>query len=367
MPSNVSASSSETFDFLLLGAGIIGMALARELSLAGVRVGLLERGQCGQGASRAAAGMLAVSGFPHDSPLAPLARAAGELYPEFLRQLEAETGMQCDYRRIGTLAAQAAVERHGGNPAELAAMPPGAEPELRAQGAWYSLPGDHSVNPRALCDMLLRSLRSRGVAIFENTAAQSVAARPRGGFTVATSRGAMAADQVVFTSGAWTAEISGGRLPVTPCRGQMLALEGRPELLRHVLLGPDVYLVPQSSGRILAGSTLEYAGFDQNPDAATLMRLRRAAIALAPALEPLPTVETWAGLRPDTSDHLPLLGEAGAPGLWSATGHYRDGILLAPITARLMAALVRGRKPEIELSPFAPARLQSASGRAKTS
>ncbi len=304
--------------------------------------------------------MLAVSGFPSSSPLVPLALASGELYPEFVRQLEAETGMQCGYRQIGTFASQAAIERHGGDPAAHEPMPPLAEPELRSAGAWYSLPADHCLNPRLLCEMLLASLRRRGVSVVENCAAAAIEPRPQGGFTVTAAPQSYIADQVIVTSGAWSSRLAGVFLPVIPCKGQIHALEAPPDLLRHVLLGPDVYLVPQSQGRILAGSTMEYTGYDDRTDPETLARLRRSAVALLPALDSARTLETWAGLRPDTSDHLPLLGEAGQPGLWAATGHYRDGILLAPITARLLSSLVRGLRPEFDLAPFAPARFAPA-------
>jgi len=140
----------------------------------------------------------------------------------------------------------------------------------------------------------------------------------------------------------------------------MLAVVGaRHDVLRHVIRAPEVYLVPRSDGRILIGATVEEAGYDKRTEADTIQRLHRAAIRMIPALEQARVLEAWAGLRPGTPDDLPILGAASTPGYFVATGHFRDGILLAPVTAHVMAQVITGAKPEHDLSAFSPDRFQS--------
>jgi glycine oxidase len=146
--------------------------------------------------------------------------------------------------------------------------------------------------------------------------------------------------------------------PARPVKGQMLAVAA-PRRLQHVIRAPDVYLVPRTDGRILIGSTLEDAGYDKRTDPATIQRMHKAAMSLIPALEGARLLEDWAGLRPGTPDDLPILGATSIPGYFVATGHYRDGIMLAPITARLMAQVIVGENREYDISSFSPARFHS--------
>ena len=137
----------------------------------------------------------------------------------------------------------------------------------------------------------------------------------------------------------------------------MLSLVGAArDLVRHVIRAPEVYLVPRSDGRILAGATVEEAGYDKRTDVDTIQRMHKAAIDLVPALTGARMLESWAGLRPGSPDNLPILGATQTPGYFIATGHFRDGILLAPITAHVMAQVITGATPEHEISPFSPAR-----------
>jgi glycine oxidase len=135
----------------------------------------------------------------------------------------------------------------------------------------------------------------------------------------------------------------------------MLAVAA-PRLLQHVIRAPEVYLVPRSDGRVLIGSTLEDAGYDKRTDTSVIQRMHRAAIGLIPALERARVLEDWAGLRPGTPDDLPILGATSTPGYFVATGHFRDGILLAPVTAHVMAQVITGMQPDYEISAFSPAR-----------
>ena len=160
-------------------------------------------------------------------------------------------------------------------------------------------------------------------------------------------------------AGAWAGSFSTHHFPTRPVKGQMLAVaSAQHDLVRHVIRTPEVYLVPRSDGRIVIGSTLEEAGFDKRIDADTIQHLHQAAIRLVPTLEAARVLEAWAGLRPGTPDDLPILGATNTPGYFVATGHFRDGILLTPVTALVMAQVITGAKPDYDISAFAPLRFQ---------
>jgi glycine oxidase len=174
---------------------------------------------------------------------------------------------------------------------------------------------------------------------------------------VTTDKTSYGAPAVVNCAGAWAGQVSPHAFPTRPVKGQMLSVVGAPRaLLRHVVRAPEVYLVPRSDGRILIGATVEEAGYDKGIDADTIHRMHQAAIALVPALSQARVLQAWAGLRPGTPDNLPILGATQTPGYFVATGHFRDGILLAPVTAHLMAQIVTGARPEYDVSPFSPGR-----------
>jgi glycine oxidase len=162
---------------------------------------------------------------------------------------------------------------------------------------------------------------------------------------------------VVNCAGAWAGQIRPLELPARPVKGQMVCfVMPRRDVLRHVVRSPEIYLIPRSDGRLLAGATVEEAGFDKRTVAETIQRLRQAAIVMLPALEQARVLEDWAGLRPGTPDSLPILGETSVPGYFAATGHFRDGILLAPVTAHIMRRVVTGQDPGFDLVPFSMAR-----------
>jgi len=166
---------------------------------------------------------------------------------------------------------------------------------------------------------------------------------------------ALRADAVVVAAGSWSGLVQGVPLDprvVRPLRGQMLQLQTRLPLMRHILVSPEGYLVPRADGRVIAGSTMEFAGFDKQVTAEGLARILALALRLCPALGAAAVDSHWAGFRPYTEDHLPLLGPGPLPGLFLATGHFRNGILLTPITARLVAQCVLGERPSVDLTPF---------------
>ena len=317
-----------TWDAIVIGAGLIGLAVARELNGGGLRVLLVEQGEAGREASWAGAGMLAAEQIPQPSPLRLLALASARMYAEYCAQLRAETGQDVEYRQIGTLAADGTV--------------------------WP----DHCVDNRRLVAALRTATERRGITLLEHTAVSAVSPAG-GGWCVRGGEREWVGRQVVNAAGAWAGQIAGAALPVRPRKGQILAVQGPAGLLPRVRMGEGVYLVPRGDGRIVIGATMEDVGFSKALDPRQLAALHARAVALAPAIAGLPVVEQWAGLRPGTPDDLPLLG-AIAPGLWAAAGHFRDGILLAPVTAKILAALLLGVPPDFDLKAFAPLRFGTA-------
>ena len=174
---------------------------------------------------------------------------------------------------------------------------------------------------------------------------------------VATNKTSFLAQKVVNCAGAWSGQIAPHVFPTRPVKGQMLCLASPSRnLLKHVIRSPEVYLIPRSDGRIIVGTTVEEAGFDKRTDVATIQRLHRAAVTLVPELRNAKILEDWAGLRPGTPDTLPILGPTPTPGYFVATGHFRDGILLAPISAQVMADVITGANCNHDLKAFSPAR-----------
>jgi glycine oxidase len=177
--------------------------------------------------------------------------------------------------------------------------------------------------------------------------------------SVSTTKTRFAAAKVVNCAGAWSGQIGPQTFPTRPVKGQMLCLAMPSRtLLKHVIRSPKAYLIPRSDGRLLVGATAEEAGFDKRTNPATIQDFHRAAIELVPKLRDAKILEDWAGLRPGTPDALPILGATSTPGYYVATGHFRDGILLAPITAQVMTAVIEGHTPEHDLTAFSPARFR---------
>jgi glycine oxidase len=273
--------------------------------------------------------------------------------------LEVESGMRVDLRDHGTIYFPAQAESE---PAMYgAALLPAQLAELEPSLAGFTGPSiflkERSVDPRALTAAAVKTARNRGVDFSSGDAVTAVNLSDDHVTGVTTVKTAFLASKVVNCAGAWSGQIGPQAFPTRPVKGQMLCLAMHPrELIRHVIRTPDVYLIPRSDGRLLVGATVEEAGFDKRVDAATIKRLHQAALALAPKLADARILENWAGLRPGTPDALPILGATSTPGYYVATGHFRDGILLAPITAKGMADVIAGTACQFDLSPFSPAR-----------
>jgi glycine oxidase len=276
-------------------------------------------------------------------------------------ELELESGVHVDLRDHGTIvfpAPEDVYERPGFTLASLLPVPLAElEPALAdpQRPAFYLK--ERSVDPRALCTAAWKAAKRRGIDFSSGDEVTSVTVSHGRATGVRTIKTAFHADKVVNCAGAWSGQIPPHTFPTRPVKGQMLCLlMPSPTLLNHVVRSPEVYLIPRSDGRLLVGATVEEAGFDKRTDIATMQRFHRVALDLVPALREGKILEDWAGLRPGTPDALPILGPTATPGYYVATGHFRDGILLAPITADIMAAVMEGQTPAYDLVPFSPAR-----------
>ena len=349
----------KSWDVIIVGGGIIGLSLAIALRRRGARVLVVERGEPGREASYAAGGMLVDCSLETPSALQPLAVASARMYPEFAHEIEVESGAKVDLRDQGTLfipPAEHVHERPGFTMAELLPAPLSElEPELRAERAFYLK--ERSVDPRALSSAATKAAKNLGTDFSSGDPVNAVDLSHGRVNGVTTTKTSFLAPKVVICAGAWSGQIPPYAFPTRPVKGQMLCLAMPSRtLLKHVIRSPKAYLIPRSDGRLLVGATVEEAGFDKRTDPDTIQRLHRAALELVPKLREARMLEDWAGLRPGTPDGLPILGVTETPGCYVATGHFRDGILLAPITAKLMCAVIEGTTPELDLGAFSPSR-----------
>ena len=357
-------------DVAIIGGGLIGLSIAWRLAQAGRAVTVVERDTVGSGASLAATGMLAPAAEhePGSDPLLPLALESLRRWPAFRDELEAASGRAIDYRTDGTLVLAIGrdevdrlrfrydLQRRSGVAAEWIAGTEvrRREPALRPSvTAGVFCPQDHQVDPRLVMEALVAACRAGGVRIVEGacvTALDWTGGRVTG---LSTAKGALRAETVILASGAWSGE--GGllpdalALPVRPLKGQSLALKTTPRTgtLTHMVWTEQVHMAPKGDGHLIVGATVEDCGFRPGVTAGGLYALLEGARRVLPGIEEMEVQAVWSGFRPTSDDDAPILGEI-APGLVVATGHHRNGYLLAPVTADAVAALVQtGTLPEI--------------------
>ena len=356
----------KSWDVIIIGGGIIGLSLAISLRRQGLQVLIVERGEPGREASHAAAGMLAGSGTEIPTALRILAEASARLYPEFAHELEDESGVRVDLRDQGTIListeGQFLEAAEPLSSERLLALEPGLAVAGRGRPALQETDGtsaaylrERSVDPRALVAAAIKAAHHRGVDISSGSEVKELLTANNRVAGVQTDKTSYAAPVVVNCAGAWAGCIGQHRFPVRPVKGQMLAVVGGPSL-KHVVRAERVYLVPRSDGRLVIGSTLEEAGYNKQAEVSAIQRLLHAALEVVPGLAETKIHEDWAGLRPGTPDDLPILGESELEGYFVATGHFRDGILLAPITAQVMTDVIMGNSPAYDLKSFSPAR-----------
>ena len=358
----------KSWDVIIIGAGIIGLSLAIELRKKGASVLLVERGEPGREASSAAGGMLVDNPIETAPALQELATASAQMYPEFVQELQIDSGKTIDLRNEGTILFPAGEQKNHPCLPGSALCPPLSrlEPSMAAtdRAAFYF--PERSLDPRQLVTAAVHAARLRSADFSSGDSVAGINVSGGRVTGVITNKTWFRAPAIVNCAGAWAGQVAPYALPTRPVKGQMLYLVSSSQnLIRHVVRSPEVYVVPRSDGRILVGTTQEEAGFDKRTDADTIQRLRRAAVSLFPALEHARMIEDWAGLRPATPDGLPILGETSLPGYYVATGHFRDGILLAPITAKIITSVLAGQKPEFDISSFSVSRFLPSLGEQK--
>lgn len=363
----------------IVGAGVCGLGIGWKLAQAGCAVSIYDRGTAGRGASWAAAGMLApqIEAEPGEQALLALMMESQTLWPAFHARVEQASGLAVPYRSEGTLlvaldrddaeAGKRAQEFQRGlglstqwlNAAQVRAREPHLHPDVR--GGIFS-PADHAVDNRALVEALIVALNNAGGALHENISVDEVTITNGKADGLVAGGECVSADVVVIAAGAWSRTLPGlpemARPPVSPLKGQMLALQMdvRAPLIRHVVWAPGIYMVPRDDGRLILGATMEEKGFDPHLTAGGMLELLRAAWEALPGIDELPIIEQWVGFRPTSTDDAPILGPTPIEGLVMATGHHRNGIQLAPITAEAVSHFVLSGEVPSSLRPFALSR-----------
>jgi glycine oxidase len=363
-------------DVLIVGGGVIGCSIALRLAEAGCAVTVIERGRLGCEASSAAAGMLS----PQADALRPdeffaFAVKSRAMYKDFVAQLRELSGIDPQLRDEGTLFVcienlqdqadewtswqmESGLRLEKISTAELGKLEPAVS---KAATRGFFMPADHQVDNRLLMQALGAAIRRAGVEVIEGCEVTELMVEGERIKGVACGDRQIHAGSVLVAAGSWTGSLLervGLTAKTIPARGQMLAL--RSSAIRHVLHSSRIYMVPRNDGRLLVGATIEYAGFEKANTAQGIHAMLDAAFELAPEICGAEIVEMWSGLRPDTVDHLPILGATGIDNLWLATGHYRNGILLAPVTAEGLAQSILKGRDEAELEPFSIRRFEAS-------
>lgn len=365
-----------TPDVIIVGGGVIGCSTAWRLAQAGLKVTVFERDRVGCEASRAAAGMLSPQGGATEpGAFLDLGIRSRAMYRRYVDELGEASGIDAEYKDEGTLFVvlgrqddeqktswakwqlEAGLSLEHLSESALRTLEP-AVTESAARAIF--LPEEHQVENRRLMDALEVAIRRAGVQLREGAPVTALATDHGKVTGVVSGAARVSAGLVILAAGAWTSRLKpiGLDMEVIPVRGQMIAVRSARPLISRVLHSSDVYVVPRRDGRILIGATVEYSGFEKRVTAGAINHLLSAAVELVPALAAAEIVETWSGLRPDTLDHLPIIGPVDATNLWLATGHFRNGILLAPLTAELITeSITSGHVPEL-LEPFGIARFE---------
>ena len=375
------SSFSRTADVIVIGGGLIGSAIALRLAQAKLRVLVFDRGEPGAEASRAAAGMIAPQGetAEPDAFFALCARSHA-LFPDFVSEIEELSGQEVDFRREGSLLVaveekqvaeleklfwaqtRAGLPLERLTPAALQHRMPGLSSEVRLA---LGISEDHWVDNEKLTLAVIEAARRLGVRFHAHCAVEDLCVRENRVEAIHASSGHaggatthFSAACFVLAAGCWSAGLAaqiGLPLCMQPCRGQMMEFES-PREIPYVVRAGMHYLVPRSARRVVVGTTAEYAGFEKTVTAEGIQSILNGAMRFAPFLKECAFRRAWAGLRPDTADHLPILGYGKRHNLILATGHFRNGILLAPITAQQISELVLTRSTSLSLEAYRPTR-----------
>ncbi len=366
----------------VIGGGVIGCLTACHLKQLGCDVTVVERGQTGRESSWAGAGILCpIHPWLYPDAFTHLIDASLAMYPRFQADIEAQTGISIEWRKSGLLIPffdndktdhwQAAIDwsdRFGWKVEALTAEQslqhePALSPQVRKSLLWPEV--GQLRNPRLLAAIRVW-MSQLGVETVEHAEVTGLLRRGEAAAGVICADGRkIAADQVLLAGGSWSGELAGKmgfELPVKPVKGQIVLLKGEPGLMHSIVKHDDAYFVPRDDGRILVGASMEFVGFEPGTTRKVIDRLMDSMARIAPGLKELEVENKWMGFRPGSPDGLPYLGPVTSiPGLWAASGHYRNGVALAPVTASLMSQWMNGNKPSMDLSAFAVSREVSTS------
>jgi glycine oxidase len=368
-------------DAVVIGGGVIGLSVAWRAARAGLSVAVVDPDP-GSGSSHYAAGMIAPSSeaeFGEDD-VVQLNRASADAYPEYIADVERDSGLHAGYTRCGTLHVAVDADEHAylergfehrqslGLPVvrlsarETRELEPGLAPSIRSG---MLVDGDHIVDPRALTEALLVACTNLDVELHRGRAEVAIEGGRATGVRI-DGEEEIAAGHVILAAGCWSGAIPGvpaeDAPPVRPVKGQILRLRGDPSMITRTIRGSHVYVLPRGDGRVVIGGTIEERGFDTTVFAGAVLELLRDARALVPEVAELELVEASAGLRPGSPDNAPIVGEGNTPGLILATGHYRNGFLLAPATADAITGVLKGGAWPEATRPWWPSRFVRTAG-----
>lgn len=375
------------YEAVIIGGGVIGLSIARELSLRGVkRIAVIERGTCGQESSWAAGGMLGVQAENVEfGDFYRLCAASRDMYPQLASSLLDQTGIDIGLDQNGTLEAAFSpidaaeiekrfeIQKAAGldveklDDVETRRAEPFISPSVL--GSLY-FKGDWQVDNRTLLYALIEFAHLNNINVLENREVLDIETNARGACRAVTAESVIEGDVFILAAGAWSQLVRFGVLTnpiiVSPVRGQMLEFHTAKRCFDHVIYSSRGYIVPRRDGRILAGSTSEDAGFIKDNTESGVAEITDTAYQISPSLASLKPIDKWSGLRPKTPDENPIIGCLDAiPELIFATGHYRNGILLAPMTASIVADIVESGVSKVNYSPFSPQRFDRLSRKAK--
>jgi glycine oxidase len=353
-------------DILVVGGGIIGMLTARELAMAGARVTLVERQECGRESSWAGGGIVSpLYPWRYSEAVTALASWGQRHYAGLAETLTQESGIDPEWIRSGLLMldvqeggeARAWAAAHGHEMKQLAgAELRDLEPALAVGESGLWMPEIGQVRNPRLAQAARAALAVHGIEVMEHTEVSGLVFRDGQIRGVETDRGGIQASRVIIAGGAWSARLLQALavgIKVEPVKGQMILYRTEPGAIRHIVLNQGKYLIPRRDGHVLAGSTLEYVGFDKRSTREALQELQQVAETMFPLLAGCPVVKQWAGLRPGSPSGIPYIGEhPQVAGLYVNAGHFRNGVVLGPASARLMSDLVLGRATIVDASPY---------------
>ena len=374
-----------SYDAIIAGGGLIGGAIALELTRNDLRVALFDAQEPGREASWASAGILSPAPEnPGMISMVPIGKASLALYPEFIAEVEERSGFPTGYRSKGTVEAifsrhareelNTIIALHRGlglkaeaiSAKEARAMEPALSEEIEAA---VLRPQEASVDNRLLTKALIEAAKKGGAEINAGARVERIWREGPQCLGAVVNGENISAKHTIIAAGSFSSQIAGAEkyAPVRPAKGQMISLRCDVARIERVLWSEKIYVVPRNDGRILCGATVELVGFDKTVTASGVHANLDGAIALAPVLASARIEETWAGLRPDTPDHMPILGPTELKGLLIATGHFRSGVLLTPITAQLIGEFITEKTPSVDWEKFSPMRFQAAQESARVS